>query len=85
MFEYITTLSTDQKGKWGEQYLRDMIKEYTDIPVQWDGDCNTNANDGTYDLFWYLHNGKKVRVEVKTSGRTVSKGCLLYTSDAADE
>ena len=35
---------------------------------------NTNANDGTYDLFWYLHNGKKVRVEVKTSGRTVSKG-----------
>ena len=74
MWEEITNYSTDRKGKWGEQYLRDMIKEYTDIPVQWDGDCNTNPDDGTYDLFWYLHNGKKVRVEVKTSGRTVSKG-----------
>ena len=74
MFENVTHYSTDYKGKWGEQYLRDMIKEFTDIPVQWDGDRNTNPDDGIYDLFWYLHNGKKVRVEVKTSGRTVVKG-----------
>jgi hypothetical protein len=74
VFEDVVNFSTDYKGKWGEELLRDIIKDYTDIPVQWDEDSNTSNDDGVYDLFWFLHNGKKRRVEVKTSGRTVAKG-----------
>ena len=74
IFESVTHFSTDYKGKFGEELLFNVIKDNTDIPVEWDEDQNTNNNDGVYDLFWYLHNGKKMRVEVKTSGRTVSNG-----------
>jgi len=74
LFEEVVKLSTDYKGKYGEELLRNIIRKYTDIPVQWDEDSNTSNDDGVFDLFWYLHNGKKRRVEVKTSGRTVSKG-----------
>jgi len=74
IFKDVVDYSTDYKGKWGEELLRDLIKDYTDIPVQWDEDSNTSNDDGVYDLFWFLHEGKKHRVEVKTSGRTVSKG-----------
>ena len=74
LFYKVTNFSTDYKGKYGEELLYKFIKDYTDIPVQWDEDSNTSNDDGVFDLFWYLHNGKKVRVEVKTSGRTVSNG-----------
>ena len=74
IFESVTHFSTDYKGKFGEELLYNIIKDNTDIPVEWDEDQNTNNDDGVYDLFWYLHNGKKRRVEVKTSGRTVANG-----------
>lgn len=75
LFESVTHFSTDYKGKFGEELLFKLIKDLTDIPVQWDADSNTANDDGVYDLFWYLHNGKKKkRVEVKTSGRTVANG-----------
>ena len=76
LFESVTHFSTDYKGKFGEELLFNLIKDLTDIPVIWDADENTNNDDGVYDLFWYLHNGKnrKRRVEVKTSGRTVANG-----------
>ena len=74
IFESVTHFSTDYKGKFGEELLYNIIKDNTDIPVEWDEDQNTNNNDGVYDLFWHLHNGKKRRVEVKTSGRTVANG-----------
>ena len=73
LFESVTHFSTDYKGKFGEELLFKIIKELTDIPVQWDADSNTANDDGVYDLFWFLHNGKR-RVEVKTSGRTVANG-----------
>lgn len=74
LFEEVVNFSTDYKGKYGEELFRDILLNCTDIPVQWDEDSNTSNDDGVYDLFWYLHDGKKIRVEVKTSGRTVSKG-----------
>lgn len=73
LFESVTHFSTDYKGKFGEELLFKLIKDLTDIPVQWDADSNTANDDGVYDLFWFLHNGKR-RVEVKTSGRTVANG-----------
>ena len=74
VFEKVVDYSTDHKGKWGEELLFNHLKEYTEIPVQWDADSNTANDDGVYDLFWTLNNGNKKRVEVKTSGRTLSKG-----------
>lgn len=76
IFESVTHFSTDYKGKFGEELLYNIIKDNTDIPVEWDQDSNTANDDGVYDLFWYLHNNKnrKRRVEVKTSGRTVANG-----------
>ena len=74
LFESVTRFSTDYKGKFGEQLLFNIIKNSTDIPVKWDADSNTANDDGVYDLFWTNSEGKKVRVEVKTSGRTVSNG-----------
>jgi len=73
-FESVTNYSTDYKGKFGEELLFNVIKELTDIPVQWDADSNVSNDDGVYDLFWTDEDGKKVRVEVKTSGRTVANG-----------
>ena len=73
-FESVTNYSTDYKGKFGEELLFNVIKELTDIPVQWDADSNASNDDGIYDLFWTDEDGKKVRVEVKTSGRTVANG-----------
>ena len=74
IFESVTHFSTDYKGKFGEELLFNVIKDNTNIPVEWDEDQNTNNNDGVYDLFWYLSNGKKIRVEVKTSGINVANG-----------
>lgn len=74
VFEKTVKLSTDGKGKYGEELLYNFIKDETDIPVQWDADENTNNQDGVYDLFWFNSNNIKKRVEVKTSGRTVSNG-----------
>ena len=74
IFESVTQFSTDYKGKFGEELLFNYIKKHTEIPVQWDADKNTANDDGVYDLWWTLVNGNKKRVEVKTSGRTVSKG-----------
>ena len=73
-FEEVVKLSTDGKGKFGEQLIFELIKKHTEFPVQWDEDSNTNNGDGVYDLWWVGHSGTKKRVEVKSSGRTVSNG-----------
>ena len=74
IFERVTKFSTDFKGRFGEEFLYTIIKNLTEIPVMWDADCNTSNEEGIYDIFWYLPNNKKMRVEIKTSGRTVSNG-----------
>lgn len=74
VFESVTHFSTDYKGKFGEELLYNFIKDNTAIPVQWDADSNTSNDDGVYDLFWFLDDETKKRLEVKSSGRTVSNG-----------
>lgn len=74
-FEDIVKLTNDERGKWGEELFRDLIKYPTiEMPVMWDADKNTDPVDGVYDMFLESNNGSKLRIEVKTSGRTVSKG-----------
>lgn len=55
----------DDTGKWGEKFLYQMISALTYFDIQWGGDSN-KREDGTYDL-WFFLNGKKIRIEVKTS------------------
>ena len=81
-FEDVVKLTNDERGKWGEEVLFDWVNTHTNIPIEWDGDNNTDPDDGTYDLWtksveWteypsYVFN--KNRIEKKTSGRTLSKG-----------
>ena len=74
-FEDIVKLTNDERGKWGEELFRDLIKYPTiEMPVMWDADKNTDPVDGVYDMFLESNSGEKLRIEVKTSGRTVSKG-----------
>ena len=73
-FEEVVKLSTDGKGKFGEELIFKLIEKYTEFPVQWEEDSNTNQDDGVYDLWWVGNSGTKNRVEVKSSGRTVANG-----------
>mgnify|MGYP001158623993 FL=1 len=74
-FEDIVKLTNDERGKWGEELFRDLIKYPTiEMPVMWDADKNTDPTDGVYDMFIESNSGDKLRIEVKTSGRTISKG-----------
>lgn len=72
-FEDIVKLTNDERGKWGEHLFHDLIKS-PEMPVIWDEDKNTDPLDGVYDMFLEFNSGEKIRIEVKTSGRTVSKG-----------
>jgi hypothetical protein len=72
VFENLATRGTpDDSGKWGEKIAWLFINALTHLNAKWDGDNNTNAEDGTYDISFEL-NGKKVRIEVKTSRLGVS-------------
>ena len=72
-FEPIVKLTNDERGKWGESYVYALLKDLVGLDVGWDEDANTDADDGTYDVYVNSPNGK-IRIEVKTSGRTVAKG-----------
>jgi len=71
-FEKITLLSNDERGKWGEETVFDFIQKLTDFDVEWTGDYNTSQKDGVYDIIIH-HNGKKIRIEVKTATRGNTK------------
>ena len=65
-FERLTKLSNDERGKWGERFLFNVILRVAEIESTWDGDCNTRPEDGgTYDILVNL--AKKLKNEVKTA------------------
>lgn len=61
VFEEIRELSNDERGRWGEKLLYELMSQHN-INAVWDQDSNTQQDDGTYDLTI-----NKYRVEVKTS------------------
>lgn len=66
IFEPLTKLSNDERGKWGESFLFDLILKEAKIESTWDGDSNTRPEDGgTYDILVNL--AKKLKNEVKTA------------------
>lgn len=69
-FRQITLLSNDERGKWGEEFVANLIKNLTDLTVEWNGDNNTNQDDGVYDIMVSnVSNEIKNRIEVKTASR----------------
>lgn len=69
-FRQITLLSNDERGKWGEEFVSNLIKKLTNLNVEWNGDSNTNQDDGVYDVVVSKnHSKKKTRVEIKTASR----------------
>lgn len=67
-FEKLTLLSNDERGKWGERVVFNLIQKLTTLEVVWDEDHNINNEDGVYDIA-ITHNGVKYRIEVKTATR----------------
>lgn len=51
-FEKLLNLSSDARGKWGEELLYQLITLYTCLKVEWEGDKNTSREDGSiWDIF----------------------------------
>ena len=63
IFEPITALGTDQRGRWGEDLLHRLITA-AGVSNTWLQDSNTSMDDGTYDIS-VDDTGR--RIEVKTS------------------
>jgi len=62
--EDMIPLTSDERGRCGEEVVFEIIKYYTDFPVEWYRDKNINLGDGKYDT--KINN---FRVEVKTAMR----------------
>lgn len=62
-FEFLTTLSSDERGRAGEGILVILLRALTSFDVAWDQDKNIAHADGSiYDVLV-----NKFRVEVKTA------------------
>ena len=70
-FEFLKTFSLDERGKWGERLIYKMLQN-SGLESHWDGDNNTDPEDGIYDI-WVLFKMLKKRIEVKTAMRGTSQ------------
>jgi hypothetical protein len=62
-FEYLTFLSSDERGRCGEAMLTMLLRTLTSLDVEWNADTNISHADGSiYDLLV-----NKFRVEVKAA------------------
>jgi len=82
-FEFLRDLTSDQRGKWGENFFNELVKKLTPYETIWNGDKNTSnsvKNEGIFDIR-VITNPKKERKEIKTATTGVSrkKNKLTYT------
>lgn len=62
-FEYLTFLSSDERGRCGEGLLTMLLRTLTSFVVEWHADKNISHEDGSiYDILV-----NRYRVEVKTA------------------
>ena len=61
-FHFLVPLSSDERGRWGEYFFHRLLQEYTNYSVDWDGDSNTEPEDGIYDM-----KANYLRTEMKTA------------------
>jgi hypothetical protein len=78
-FEYLinTGLSSDNRGKWGENFINKLINAYTDFNSVWLADGNTSHNDGS--IFDILINKYRTEIKTATSGMDSRRNRLTYT------
>lgn len=78
-FEYLinTGLSSDNRGKWGENFIHKIIKNFTNFESEWLADENTSHNDGS--IFDILINKYRTEVKTATSGMNSKTNKLTYT------
>ena len=75
-FEQLLTLTSDDRGKWGEKFLHNNIK-LSGLKSKWDGDSNTGNVDGSvYDILINLNR----RTEVKTATNGLNKRSRKLTN-----
>lgn len=75
-FEQLLTLTSDDRGKWGEKFLHNNIK-LSGLKSKWDGDSNTGNMDGSvYDILINLNR----RTEVKTATNGLNKRSRKLTN-----
>jgi hypothetical protein len=70
-FEKLIQLTNDERGHWGENWIYNTIVKCVKIESTWNGNSNTNASDGTYDMLVNLL--LKLRTELKTASRGTGK------------
>jgi hypothetical protein len=61
-FEPIVRLSNDERGKFGEELVNSIALK-TNLPVVFEGDANTNNQDGVFDI---LINNQRCEVKLAT-------------------
>jgi hypothetical protein len=78
-FEYLITtgLSPDDRGRWGENFIHDIIQNYTHCISEWMSDTNIGNADGS--IFDMLVNSLRVEVKTATSGVNRRSDKLTYT------
>ncbi len=65
VFHKLLPLSSDERGRWGEDYFHRLMTEHTPYKVEWDGDSNTEPEDGIYDM--KITHINSLRTELKTA------------------
>jgi len=78
-FEYLinTGLSSDNRGRWGENFINKLINTFTDLNSVWLFDENTSHDDGS--IFDILINKYRTEIKTATSGMDYKKNKLKYT------
>ena len=79
-FSFLKPLSTDEKGRWGENYFKRLVENYTSHTIIWDEDKNTNQPDGSYDM-----KINDLRVEVKTAMKSTKNESWQHDQIKKDE
>lgn len=69
-FEFISDLKIDYSGKVGEITIYEFLKENTDWEIIFNGDSNTNPEDGTYDI---KINGLRGEIKTARLGKSSTK------------
>lgn len=65
IFEEINDLKIDRSGRVGENILSSFLENDDEIEIIYDGDANTNTEDGTYDMKIGIRKRKLKRGETK--------------------
>jgi hypothetical protein len=73
LFQDMNDLKNDRVGRVGENLLKLLFNNDEELEFIYEGDSNTNKNDGTYDIKVGIKNSKLKRSEVKCARKGSNK------------